>query len=837
MSESLEMNELKTWEDYYKLSQSSFEQGKLAESIGSYRRALILNPNLTQPSFLGQLPELSTIHIPAKQLNILPDPKTIETSEGFVISLAGNQNFVFYGPYIDIPDGFYRVQVQFDFSDFNSEQTDISNAQKGFKFDIAAPFPSIIYETEVTVGQNQLDFYLDFVDGERTEFRFCSFGRSFLVKSINLTLVYSPQNSLDTAFNYYFDLGNFLQLKSQTDKANLTYSKFLDIVPSEQGINTLLLNYKNIIPQHEWGNIYLSLANILAKKNRIEDAIVCYREVIERFPQSSSAYQRLALLLASQGDISEAVVIFQKAKKNPSETEIYNQIWRQFNHLSIIDDSLIATIPQISLETAIKHFQQEIGTYKVIDMNLLNDDSKAVLDNFNLCLANLELIQQDNLVLEEIYINAWSEQPISLAKKTNRKTHYQWHLLNSTRDYQQSIVETAYIYSMCPFSGTILRSNQSFYVQVHDGVPLLVYRFVGEEVFYLIVGAWSAVKIALYFPTLELLLDWHSWGNALEHTVTHFKANIVSNWLLVKDYISDPKPKKIASILGVVNNLGHYLWNYVTGIQYLYDNDIFYKLDKIISGKDSYYKIREIFPEITQDKIIEAPNSEAIFRAILQENCIGVMVTEFHITENLYNRIYWSALNQCKENQNLIRTLEEAKHHFPVVLINLRGHNKSWVNQVEGYANIINCLYQDYPNMAVFFDGFVDEQVSLDQILEAISPQVKVFNGLNCNIYETLLWVHNIDTYIAVIGSGLVLVNWLANKPGVTHGNKAHYSQQGFWTDVRENSISPIFLAEEFIEDLFNDPTSGNVYSNYNCDWKLLYNELINIIKSLEKKS
>ena len=86
MSESLEMNELKTWEDYYKLSQSSFEQGKLAESIGSYRRALMLNPNLTQPSFLGQLPELSTIHIPAKQLNILPDPKTIETSEGFVIS-------------------------------------------------------------------------------------------------------------------------------------------------------------------------------------------------------------------------------------------------------------------------------------------------------------------------------------------------------------------------------------------------------------------------------------------------------------------------------------------------------------------------------------------------------------------------------------------------------------------------------------------------------------------------------------------------------------------------------------------------------------------------------
>jgi hypothetical protein len=100
-----------------------------------------------------------------------------------------------------------------------------------------------------------------------------------------------------------------------------------------------------------------------------------------------------------------------------------------------------------------------------------------------------------------------------------------------------------------------------------------------------------------------------------------------------------------------------------------------------------------------------------------------------------------------------------------------------------------------------------------------------------------LLWVHNIDTYIAVIGSGLVLVNWLANKPGVTHGNKGHYGQQGFWTDVRENSISPIFLAEEFIEDLFNHPTSGNLYSDYNCDWKLLYNELINIIKILEKKS
>ncbi|MGL6137139.1 MAG: tetratricopeptide repeat protein, partial [Planktothrix sp.] len=238
------MNELKTWEDYYKLSQSSLEQGKLAESIGSYRRALMLNPNLTQPGFLGQLPELSTINIPAKQLNILPDPKTIETSEGFVISLAGNQGFVFYGPYIDIPDGFYRVQVQFDFPDFNSGQTDISNGQKGFNFDIVAPFPSIIYESEVAVGQNQLDFHLDFVDGKRTEFRFCSFGTSFLVKSINLTLVYSPQNSLDTALNYYFDLATFFSLKDKTDKAYIAYEKCIELDSLELKMEEFLANYQ-----------------------------------------------------------------------------------------------------------------------------------------------------------------------------------------------------------------------------------------------------------------------------------------------------------------------------------------------------------------------------------------------------------------------------------------------------------------------------------------------------------------------------------------------------------------------------------------------------------------
>lgn len=835
MSESLEMNELKTWEDYYKLSQSSFEQGKLAESIGSYRRALMLNPNLNQPSFLGQLPELSTIHIPAKQLNILPDPKTIETSEGFVISLAGNQNFVFYGPYIDIPDGFYRIQVQFDFPDFNSEQTDISNAQKGFNFDIVAPFPSIIYETEVAIGQNQLDFHLDFVNGQRTEFRFFSFGTSFLVKSINLTLVYSPQNSLDTALNYYFDLATFFSLKDKTDKAYIAYIKCIESDSLELRIEDFLANYQGFLTDIEWVNAYSNLGKIFQQKGEIEAAISCYHQLIKRVPAQASAYESLALLLAEQGKIKEAVAVFQKANPIFQKTEIYDEIWRNINICGGLNDDFEES-REISLEKADQYFSQKTNSYTIINLNALDEENKAFLEHSQISLSNLKLIQQENIGLEEIYINIDSEDETQkLSKLVNKKSGFTWELLNP-KHFQQSIVETGYIYTICAFTGEVLKSNQSFYIQENGVVPLCFYRFQGREVFYLVIGAWSGGKIAVYFPKIELLvLISNEWGMWLKHEeyLNKFKAHLVSNWQDVKSYISlENKNKKITSISGMIANLGHYFWNELTAIQYLYDNQILDRVDRFLTGSDSRLELHDLFPEISPEKIHKVENKQDFFQIILKNNLFAVRLTDFSIQDGLVQRIYNAAIKNC--NPEFLQQIEEAKTHFPLLWINLRGHNKSWISQVEGYANIISELSKEYPNLAIIFDGFSTEKDTMEKIIQQVPSTVKIYDGLNCSIQETLVWAFAIDAYISIIGSGLTLVTWIANKPGVAHSDRAHYSQIQMFAEARDNAIAPSYVPLEYIVDI-QDGREG--WLNYECDWKVIYNEIVNVIRSLKKSS
>lgn len=99
-----------------------------------------------------------------------------------------------------------------------------------------------------------------------------------------------------------------------------------------------------------------------------------------------------------------------------------------------------------------------------------------------LIIDNLKLIAQDDFALEKIYINSFSDPQPELLSSQIRLT---------PPSYQQSLVETGYIYTICPFSGKVLRSNQSFVInhaehpakqRGHD-LQGFCYRFLGKEIF------------------------------------------------------------------------------------------------------------------------------------------------------------------------------------------------------------------------------------------------------------------------------------------------------------------------------------------------------------------
>ncbi|NEP45139.1 MAG: hypothetical protein F6K35_40345, partial [Okeania sp. SIO2H7] len=380
------------------------------------------------------------------------------------------------------------------------------------------------------------------------------------------------------------------------------------------------------------------------------------------------------------------------------------------------------------------------------------------------------------------------------------------------------------------------------------------YRFVGGdgEVFYVMgEGGMRFARIVVYFPKLELIvrLEKSNWGKNVEEVekvVNWFKGYAVSDWGLVRAYLLNEEPKKVATIFGLYV-IGHNLWNEYTGIHSLYDAGILNKIESFFIGPNDFFNIESVYPEIPRENIKRIPLSQ-IWEAILTGNYCVIPVFDIFVREGLAEKIYEGSARIS--SPAVLEEIETAKKHFPLLWFNLRVHRRFWVSQGEGIANIVNRLYEDFPNLGVVFDGWsrvkvgdvvvenreteeaiAKENKVVEQILSLLKPNIPTYNTIGCMTYESVVWAYNIDVFIGPFGSGLTYVTWIANKPGVVHGNTSSLGGKGELIDLltyRERAIKPAFISKDDIVDRGNSGMS----SNYDCNWEAVYNEVLKIVKS-----
>lgn len=603
----------------------------------------------------------------------------------------------------------------------------------------------------------------------------------------------------------------------------------------------------------------------------LEQATACYRRAIKLCPSHYQSYYRLANILIEQGNPQAALSVYHQLSLSLAEVgrlheavaclqkvpqiipinrqEIYESLWKGFNQLGTIDRQY-SYYPSDLQSSEIEQYFVYKSKYTVMNIWNLSEGERAFLEKNNIYLANIELIAQDKIALEEIYINSFVEdnQSRELTKKYP-KTEYSKFVshqhLNQINAYQQSIAETGYIYSICPVTGKIIRSNQSFYDV--GWLPIISYRFVGYETYYLTVGHFWGPKLFIYFPRLELIIHLshpHAEWQAKD-VINRLKANMVSCWKETLNYISTPT-KKVAAILGTIPNIGHYFWNEVTGIYYLYENEILSKLDLILIEPHEYFNLGGIFPEVV-DKIRRITDKRSVFKTIIGENYCALRATNVLVKESLAVRVYDGSAKRC--SQSVLEEVEQArKKHFPLLWFGIRTHNKSWVSQVEGIVNIVKSLAADFPNLGVVIDGWsrteiedaygesmiAKDQATLNKILDIIPSSIGIYSTIGSMMYEKVVWAYAIDLYVIPLGSGSTVVSWIANKPGVMHANSM--INQGFREQVtngRENSVPPVFIAVEDIVDII-DPEISPYNLSYDIDWKVIYNEVTGIISHLK---
>jgi tetratricopeptide (TPR) repeat protein len=686
----------------------------------------------------------------------------------------------------------------------------------------------------------------------------------------------------------YSSLGDTLVKLDQLNEAADAYRKAIELSPNFDELYSFLGDvlaqlgqsdqacaaYRRTIELSEnFYGFFNELAEKLAQLGKECESAAAYKQAVQLMTDSGSAhvqarsFYNFGIFLAEQGLLELAVTCFQQAPQmQPSPEKIYENIWKGLNQLAPLESELSYYPTEINPADVYQYFSQTCQ-YTVMGMDSLTEANKVFLSEAGLSLANLEVIRQDNLALEEIYINSFApNKTIQLSKKVWNKQRKNDVWVDVRKgDFQQSLVATGYIYLLCPMTGKILRSNQSFSLHFPHGVaegfwhPIHIYRFVSSEIFYLIVNSWLANKSFLYFPNQELIIKLADEQSIVhEQVINMFKSDAVSYWSQIRAYLSTEFNKKEVVVdLGFFPNLGHYMWNDLPGIQKLSEDGILHKVDKFLIGPYEYLNFGDIFPDIPAEKIVKIADPWNLFKTIADNNYFALWVTEAVITEKLADRIHKSSLKKC--SQIFLQEVEKAKKHFPLLSFQIRIHDRVWLSQVEGIANIVNSLYRDFPNLGVLFEGWSipeneehkmknpgykkelentieAEKEVVEKILDIVNCDVSTYNTIGSMVYETIAWDYAVDMYIAPGGSGLTFVSWIANKPGVIHGNRASCSQrmQDLWIASRENIVPPVFMSLNYIID-DQKSTSYNTKDNYDCPWEPIYQEILKILKQLSK--
>ena len=530
----------------------------------------------------------------------------------------------------------------------------------------------------------------------------------------------------------------------------------------------------------------------------------------------------------------------------PSQNqEKYSKIWKLLNQINCpsINEEIFSDSQKIE-PSKVKQYFTKNSQYKTIKLDSLSKEDKQTIDTLQLSLNYLEL----NLTAVITKEGTFSEEPnhveqIDLPSRVAE-------VFQKTK-FQLSILEEHYIYAICPSTGKLLKSNRSF--AIGDAV---FYRFVGNEVFYLVVDIASLgyPKSYLYFPKTELIIISVFPGRDRKTDIDQLKTYVVTNWKSVNAYLLNRnQPEKVALIQR--SHFAHHLWNELSGIYKLHDSNLLGNIDRFLVLAEPFGKFDKIFSEISLEKIRRIKR-EALFKESLEKNYFLIKFGLNYIKENLADRIYTMSFNQC--SSAFIAEVEEAKKkHFPLLWVTIRLGDRTWVSQTEGIANILRKMAESFPNLGVVIDGFSlpygysynskiekiikNETDIVRQIKSLLPTGIKVYDIVGCMIYEAIVWAYAIDLYLAHKGTLQHKVGWTANKPGIVHSNKKATTAPIQWNPAlwaRENSLAPILIPEHYITDvteIVNKNRNAKDLNNYDCSWEVIYEEVFKLASSIKK--
>lgn len=462
--------------------------------------------------------------------------------------------------------------------------------------------------------------------------------------------------------------------------------------------------------------------------------------------------------------------------------------------------------------------------YTYIKLFRLKDDEEILLKNSGYSREYLKLISEDNCKREKEYLTRMNFDP----KLIRRQREIPFFL--------QSMLCTGYVFSPCPSCGKVCKTDQSFCMFTNSYHQLIFYRFCCCKIFYLLIGDSQQRKIGMYMPEDELMVNFIFYNDCpsceapynkeyYEKWINDFKKHILFCWNNREHYVSQTKKKRNVCLIGFVSNLGHHLADELSAVQKLYDTGDINKINTFLIGSHDYFTIGDIFPKLPISGTA-SQNSIFLFKILLENNCFTFRLCHRGpIQEELAKKIYHTSATKC--TTSFFQEVDESRRHWPLVWITLRSHNRIWLSQKDGLANIINLLYKNFPALGIIFDGMPAERQLMEDIRRLLTQGIATYDALDCKIHETVVWAHAIDFYIAPYGNGTNFTS-LANKTGIVHTHSTWMRNEPFCMNRRENCelAIPVRVKYDSGDDAFT--------SNYEIEWKDIYDAAIEITRKLK---
>jgi hypothetical protein len=422
--------------------------------------------------------------------------------------------------------------------------------------------------------------------------------------------------------------------------------------------------------------------------------------------------------------------------------------------------------------------------------------------------------------------------------------------INNNESYFNFDIHTDYLFFLhqsinnkkilikCPFTNNIISSDIYFINNIYIDdfkIPYCICNYVFDDYIILGIGLGSGkgameTRILYIYSIVhnKIYYNWPEYDKSL-----FIKKNVpiiidFYNKIKLENYIekNNINISKIISIYGFMANLGHYLFNDITGFYLLENYDMISKIDTIYFGNNDNYFIKEYiknrYPNI---EIIEKNDDYINFMDGYIGKGICFKYNHFFISNKCINFLRNNLLNNIKLIKDYTKNNEIyyiKDNYYPIINIVLRAGNSNvkniMVDSIGTISRFINKMSIKYPKSYFFLDGFCGSPYlnntllgenegfnSNDLINEYKNMAGEIINHLdnkNCKSlinmysYELIDYIDICNYSILQVGSACTISGWICNKDGFQFGRKDVKIYESMDKCIKEEKIKIIYYMD-----------------------------------------